>query len=310
MVADTALSVTGLTVRYGDYTAVDGLHLAVEAGSVTALLGMNGAGKTSTFSAIMGVIPVPPGVVTVAGTDVALYPARAKYVLGVQLQEASLWDDLTCGELVRLYAALYRCRLTNRQCAETLAQFGLEQHAAKRPSQLSGGEKRRLGIAIATAHNPSIVMLDEPTSGLDARARRSTWEFISALRERGTTVLLTTHYIEEAELLCDDIAILHHGHLIDRGTPTALIASLGASESLSAVGPGAQRLSEALRSRSEVFELRHVGSLVTCLSNDPGATVEFAATVLGSPKLTRRPTSVEDVFLARTGVQIDGEIER
>ena len=218
------LDVDRLVVRYGARTAVDGVTLQVRRGEIFGLLGPNGAGKTSTLSAIEGLLAPQEGSVRVDDIDIQRDPARAKACLGVQLQASSFQAELTIEEIVRLYAGLYGLRLTGPEVADRIRDVGLGDELGKRYKSLSGGQQQRLSLLIAVIHQPVLLLLDEPTSGLDPQSRRQLWDRIENLRTDGGGILLTTHSMEEAQAVCDRVAIIDHGRLLAVDTPAGLIA--------------------------------------------------------------------------------------
>lgn len=217
------LEVRTLTVAYGSHVAVSQLGFAVRAGEVFGLLGPNGAGKTSTLSAIEGLLKPARGTVVLDGIDVACRPAAARAKMGVQLQATSFQSQLPIREIVRLYAGLYGLPLTAREVTDRLVSIGLGAEAAKPFKELSGGQQQRLALSIAVIHEPVLLLLDEPTAGLDPQSRRHLWARIEHLRERGGSILLTTHSMEEAQAVCDRVAIIDHGRLLSQGTPAELV---------------------------------------------------------------------------------------
>ncbi len=217
------LEVEDLNVRYGSFQAVNSVSFEIKAGEIFGLLGPNGAGKTSTLSSIEGLLVPHSGKITVAGYNIAKQPMYAKANMGVQLQATSFQPELTISEIIRLYAGIYGVALTSDKINVLLIDIKLEDHASKRFGQLSGGQQQRVSLIIATIHDPVLVMLDEPTSGLDPQARRQLWERIEAIKDKGHGVVLTTHSMEEAESVCDRIAIIDHGRIIAIDTPEALI---------------------------------------------------------------------------------------
>lgn len=217
------IEIRNLEVRYGPLYAVCGLSFTVDRGEVFGILGPNGAGKSSTLACLTGLIRPIAGQVTVAGYDVAADPARVKALLGVQLQRSALFAELTALELVGLYAALYDRYPSRAEAQALLARFGLSEKADVRPRKLSGGQQQRLALALALVNDPQVVLLDEPTSALDPQARRAVWREVRRLRAEGRTVLLTTHHMDEAEELCDRVAIIDGGRLLALGTPDDLI---------------------------------------------------------------------------------------
>jgi ABC-2 type transport system ATP-binding protein len=223
-VSEPMIVVENLAVRYGATEAVRGLSLTVLGGEVFGMLGPNGAGKSSTLACIEGLARPSGGSVRVAGYDVAREPAAVKALMGVQLQQSALFAELTLRELVTLYAALYNRFPSRDEAAALLRRFGLSEKLDTRPRRLSGGQQQRLALALALVNDPQLVLLDEPTSALDPQARRAVWASIRGMRAEGRTVLLTTHHMDEAEELCDRVAIVDEGRLVALGTPAELIA--------------------------------------------------------------------------------------
>lgn len=218
-----ALEITNLVVSYGAKRAVDGVDLAVRQGEIFGLLGPNGAGKTSTLSAVEGLLRPDAGTIVIGGSDIRTDPAAAKASLGVQLQATSFQAELTIAQIVTLYARLYGVVLTKDEIRQHLAAIGLEGDAQKRFRHLSGGQQQRLSLLIATIHNPPLVLLDEPTAGLDPQARRQLWERIDTMRQSDRSILLTTHSMEEAQAVCDRVAIMDEGKIVTVDTPRGLI---------------------------------------------------------------------------------------
>jgi len=220
-----ALSCRGLTKRYGDVAAVAGLDLEVRAGECFGMLGPNGAGKTTTVEIFEGLRMPDAGDVEILGDRWRgeNLPLRAR--LGIQLQETKFPEKLTVAEVVTLFRSFYPRGL---DVGEVLALVGLQDKADGQVRTLSGGQKQRLSLGCALVGDPELLFLDEPTTGLDPQSRRQTWEIVESLKARGRTVLLTTHYMEEAARLCDRVAVVDHGKVIALGTPRELIASLGA----------------------------------------------------------------------------------
>jgi len=218
----------GLVKRYGDLLAVDDLDLEVRRGECFGLLGPNGAGKTTTVEVLEGLRRPDGGEVEVLGCRWGTGSGRElRQRLGVALQETELSEKLTVAETVRLFRSFYR---RGRGVDEAVAAVGLMEKRDARVGKLSGGQKQRLALACALVADPELLFLDEPTTGLDPRARHNVWEIVAGFRAAGGTVLLTTHYMEEAERLCDRVAIVDQGRVIALGTPRELIASLGADQ--------------------------------------------------------------------------------
>lgn len=217
------LQVENLYVSYGDFKAVSNVSLEVKAGEIFGMLGPNGAGKTSTLSAIEGLLLPKSGSITVAGYNIKKKPLYARANMGVQLQATSFQPELLLTEIIQLYAGIYGVALTKQKLQTLLQDIKLEESAGKKFGQLSGGQQQRVSLVVATIHNPVLVLLDEPTTGLDPQSRRQLWERIEAMREKGHAILLTTHSMEEAESVCDRIAIIDHGKIIAIDTPQSLI---------------------------------------------------------------------------------------
>ncbi len=214
-----AIAVEGLIKRYGDRVAVDGIDLHVELGEIVAFLGPNGAGKTTTIEILEGFRSRDGGTVEVLGQDPATAPLIWREQIGIVLQESEPIPELTARESVALQAGYYS---NPRDIDEVLNIVGLTDSGRQRTRKLSGGQKRRLDLAQALVGNPDLVFLDEPTTGFDPSARRESWDMIEALRELGKTVLLTTHYMDEAERLSDRIVVIAGGHIVARGTAADL----------------------------------------------------------------------------------------
>ncbi len=221
--APAALEVRDLHVSYGPVRAVDGVTLEIREGEIFGLLGPNGAGKTTTLSAIEGLLKPNAGSILIEGIDIQQDPLVARAQLGVQLQSTGFHPDLSVREIVRLYAGLYGREISPSETLEALAGLGLEQEGSRRVSQLSGGQKQRLSLLVATIHEPVVLLLDEPTGGLDPQARRRLWERIEQMRKGGRSILLTTHSMEEAQAVCDRVAIMDNGKILTTDTPAGLI---------------------------------------------------------------------------------------
>ena len=218
------LEVRDLTVAYGPKTAVDSISFEIRRGEIFGLLGPNGAGKTSTLSAIEGLVKPRSGTIELDGIDSRRHPTQARARMGVQLQSTSFQSELRITELVRLYAGLYGVELSGEQIADGLRVIGLQGEANKPFKQLSGGQQQRLSLYIAVVHDPALLLLDEPTAGLDPQSRRQLWGRIEQIRQEGGSILLTTHSMEEAQAVCDRVAIIDNGMLVTVETPHDLIA--------------------------------------------------------------------------------------
>ena len=217
------ISVKNLTKRYGDKTTVRGISFDVREGEVFGIVGPNGAGKTTTLEMIEALRPIDDGTVILDGLDVAKNPAKVKAIIGIQLQSTAFFDKLTLREQLRMFDSLYG---ETTDPDQLLAEVQLDDKAKSFVEQLSGGQRQRFSIAAALINKPRVLFLDEPTTGLDPQARRNLWDLIATIKQKGITVVLTTHYMDEAELLCDRIAIMDDGNIITINTPKNLIKEL------------------------------------------------------------------------------------
>ena len=218
------IEVKNLVKKYEDLIAVDDISFEVKRGEVFGLLGPNGAGKTTTLEIMETLRKPSSGRVTVDGVDVVSHPWEVKSRIGVQLQDAGFYPDLTLIELLKMFAGLYQVDIGDP--VEILKKFNLEEKRKVFWQKLSGGQKQRFSLATTLLHNPKIVFLDEPTTGLDPQARINLWDEIRKIHREGRTIVLTTHYMQEAEELCDRVAIMDHGKIIKIGTPSELIDEL------------------------------------------------------------------------------------
>ena len=221
-VAQNAITVENLRKTYGSTKAVDGISFKVRAGEVFGMLGPNGAGKSTTIEMIEGLRKPDSGTIAVLGLKQPGEADRIKSSIGIQLQTTALYPRLTVTEILDLFHTFFPARKTITT-AELIRLVDLEEKKDTRSKQLSGGQRQRLSVALALVNDPDIVFLDEPTTGMDPQARRQLWDLVRALQRRGKTILLTTHYMEEAEQLCDRVAIVDHGHIMELGTPQELI---------------------------------------------------------------------------------------
>lgn len=222
-----ALRIRGLHKAFGDVRAVDGIDLEVNAGECFGLLGPNGAGKTTTIEICEGLTAPDSGCVELLGRNWNEHDRELRQLIGIQLQETQFPDKLTVEELLRLFRSFYRRGIA---LDEAIGLAQLEEKRRARMVTLSGGQKQRLAMATALVGDPELLFLDEPTTGLDPQARRHLWDLVERLKQAGRTIILTTHYMDEAEQLCDRVAIMDHGHVIALGTPKELIASVGGED--------------------------------------------------------------------------------
>jgi len=227
-----AIVINDLTKKFNDVTAVTRLNLEIRKGEMFGLLGPNGAGKTTTISMLCGLLTPTSGSAQIGGFDISREPRKVKELIGVCPQEAAVFKFLTGMENLELFGDLHGMdrHAVKQRATELVNQADFADSARRRTKGYSGGMKRQLNLMIALISDPEIVFLDEPTVGMDARARRRTWEFIGSLTEQGKTVILTTHYIEEAQALSDRVGIIDYGELIALGTPTGLMAEHGAKD--------------------------------------------------------------------------------
>lgn len=298
------LDVRGLVKRYGTVVAVDGLDLAVHSGECFGLLGPNGAGKTTTIEICEGLLAPDAGVVRILGMEWKKDERALRQRLGIQLQEAQFAEKVTVLETIRLFRSFYD---SGHSVDEVLGLVQLEEKASARVGTLSGGQKQRLSVACALVGDPDLVFLDEPTTGLDPQSRRQLWDLVDRMRQTGRTILLTTHYMDEAERLCDRVAIVDHGKVIALGSPRELIRSLGA-----------EQVVECELTDGDVVPAELFGTLPGVLSSrvDAGAysmqvsaaheTIPALLSLLGTrgstlTELRTHSPTLEDVFVSLTG---------
>ncbi len=302
--SEITLLCRGLVKRYGDVTAVDGLDLEIRAGECFGMLGPNGAGKTTTIEILQGLLEPDVGRVEVLGRAWDVHEHELRQRMGTQLQETKLPDKLTVEEVVALFRSFYR---RGKTVERVLEEVQLVEKRGTWVSRLSGGQRQRLAVACALVSEPDVLFLDEPTTGLDPQSRRQVWSIIERFRSGGGTTLLTTHYMEEAERLCDRVAIVDHGKVIALGTPRELIESLGAEHVVEFSIDN-----EVVVSDDVYFGLSGVEGVV----HDDGKTRLTASQVhLVIPelmralerrgatldRLTTHHATLEDVFLSLTG---------
>jgi len=228
------IEVRGLVKRYGDLIAVNGIDLTVDQGEIFGILGPNGAGKTTTLEMIEGLRVPDAGTIRVAGIDAVAEPTRLRKSIGAQLQTTALFDYLSATELIKLFCGLYGVDDSPARVDELVEMVNLKEKRSAKVNELSGGQRQRLAITLSLVNRPVVAFLDEPTTGLDPAARRSLWDTIRGVRDAGTTVVLTTHYMEEAEVLCDRIAIFDQGRLIACDTTQNLIRRLDKAATIKA----------------------------------------------------------------------------
>jgi ABC-2 type transport system ATP-binding protein len=296
---DTIVSVQDLRVRYGATVAVDRISLDIRRGEIFGILGPNGAGKTTTVECIGGLRTPDEGTISVLGLDARRDRDELRQRVGIQLQSSELPDKLAVGEALELFAAFYD---DPADPDELMTLLGLTEKRDTRFAKLSGGQKQRLSVALALIGQPQVAILDELTTGLDPQARRETWKLIESVREAGVTVLLVTHFMEEAERLCDRIALLHHGRIHAIDTPAGLASGVRAGQQLSFV-PSSPLDVEVLRSLHGVGDVSRHGDRVTV--NGTGDLIGIVMTELARrqvvPMQTRvHQSSLDDAFVAMT----------
>ncbi|WP_408898795.1 ABC transporter ATP-binding protein [Nocardioides sp. R1-1] len=293
----TAIRVSGLTKSYGDLVAVDQVDLEVAEGEFVGVLGPNGAGKTTLLEMIEGLRRPDAGGVQVLGEPVWPRNPRLQPRIGVQLQASSFFERLTAREQIRTFASLYG---VGQATADAwLERVGLSDKAASRVEDLSGGQAQRLSIACALVHDPELVFLDEPTAALDPQARRNLWDLLSSINDSGRTVVLTTHYMDEAEVLCDRVAVMDHGRILQFDTPAALVRGLDAPARIR-VAPGALTLDQAA-AIAGVTETREDADGVVLVTREPAGVIGALAAGSHLDGVTVQTGTLEDVFLSLTG---------
>jgi ABC-2 type transport system ATP-binding protein len=308
--APPPLLVRNLRKRYTDVVAVNGLDLEIRAGECFGLLGPNGAGKTTTIEICEGLTEPDEGEVLVLGRRWGERDRELRELLGISLQETQFSEKLTVEETVRLFRSFYRQGPTPERVIETVQ---LQEKRTARVGQLSGGQRQRLALACALVGDPALLFLDEPTTGLDPQSRRQVWELIGQFKAHGRAILLTTHYMEEAERLCDQVAIVDRGQVIARGTPRELIASLGAEHVVEfAVGGGAALDEPALAAvdgvatavrRDGTYRIT-VGELHRTV---PALLAELRRQGVQLTELRTHSATLEDVFVELTGRHLRDE---
>jgi len=289
----------------GKVEAVRGLNLEIQAGECFGLLGPNGAGKTTTIEILEGLLEATSGEVSILGKSWKKNEREMREWLGISLQETRLSEKLTVRETIELFASFYR---QPRSSSEVLEQLQLTEKADSWVGKLSGGQRQRLAVATALVCNPKILFLDEPTTGLDPQSRRQLWDIIRAFQRDGGTVLLTTHYMDEAERLCDRLAVVDHGQIIAEGSPADLIDRLGGHHvvefSVSGGSDGASL--EAWRALPSVESVREDAGLIALNVKQPHLTIPALLDAIHRQSrtlqhLTTRQASLEDVFVNLTG---------
>jgi lipooligosaccharide transport system ATP-binding protein len=294
-----AISLRGVVKRFGAITAVDGLDLEVKPGVCFGLLGPNGAGKSTTMRMLTAQALADEGQITVLGYTLPGESKRARIAMGVVPQLDNLDVELTCRQVLAVFARLYRVPRAARADAveRALEIANLQGRADTRVVELSGGMRRRLLVARGLIHQPRLVLLDEPTVGLDPQVRQELWSLIDRLRSEGVTVLMSTHYIEEAERLADTVAVMSKGRIVAEGSPAELVRAHAGERVLEVYGPPAELAEVDALARSRGWASRHSG---------PAIAILRAETLTGeTPEGVLRPANLEDAFVALTGEEIE-----
>jgi ABC-2 type transport system ATP-binding protein len=308
--ATAALVVRGLRKSYGTVEAVNGLDLEVGSRECFGLLGPNGAGKTTTIEICEGLVDRDAGDVQMLGRTWEHDAPALRQRIGISLQETQLSDKLTVRETLSLFRSFYE---HPQDVNHVLAQVQLEEKAGARISTLSGGQKQRLAVACALIGDPELLFLDEPTTGLDPQSRRQMWDVIDKFRSSGRSIVLTTHYMDEAERLCDRIAIVDQGKVIARGTPAELIASLGAEQMIEFASDGTAPLDlDALRAIEGVIDARLDAGTYSLQAKElhravPALLSHLAARGAPLTELRTHSATLEDVFVSLTGRHLRDE---
>jgi ABC-2 type transport system ATP-binding protein len=305
---EVVIRVEGLRKRYGEVVAVDGVNLTVNRGEVFGILGPNGAGKTTTLETIEGLRKPDTGEIEVAGYDAVRESEDLKRIIGVQLQSTALFDYLTVRETLKLFADLYGADDSPAHIRDLLDVVSLTEKTKSRVENLSGGQQQRLSLALALVNDPKIVFLDEPTTGLDPQARRNFWGPVRHIRSEDKTVVLTTHYIEEAEELCDRVAIMDRGRLLICDSPMALVRSLNMDARIlaSVDTDPAEHLDADLGLLPGVTGKERNGEEVLLWTEDAQATTAALLRLAAERgmrlrNLSVRSANLEDVFTSYTG---------
>src|ERR1700720_1644326 len=307
----SALRVRDLRKAYKDVVAVDGLNLEVQAGECFGLLGANGGGKTTTVEICEGLTPPDSGEVEVLGRRWSSDGAQLRQRLGIQLQDTQLSEKLTVFETVRLFRSFFR---QGAGASEVIARVQLEEKQNSRVGDLSGGQKQRLALACALVGNPDFLFLDQPTTGLDPQARRQLWDLIEKFKLSGRTILLTTHYMDEAERLCERVAIMDNGKQIALGSPRELIASICAEHMVAfSAGANSHALDiPALRRIEGIRDIRSENGAVEMQVTElhravPALLAELSRQNIPLTELSTHSATLEDVFVALTGRHLRDE---
>jgi ABC-2 type transport system ATP-binding protein len=319
--AERAVVLRQLERRFGAFVAVNRISLEVAKGEIFGFLGPNGAGKSTTIRMLCGILAPSGGTGTVAGFDIRTQSEEIKSHIGYMSQKFSLYEDLTVEENIDFYSGIYRIPPEEKQARKkwVIKMAGLEEHRNARTGTLSGGWKQRLALGCATMHEPSIIFLDEPTSGVDPNSRRQFWDLIYDLANRGVTVFVTTHYMDEAEY-CDRIALIYHGELIAEGTPQTLKTELMQEDVLEVICARPQDAMEEIRKLTGVREVALFGKRLHVVADDGKAVTTLLGNSLppkgfSIERVEKVAPSMEDVFVSLIEARDNGarpvrEVER
>ena len=305
---DIIVDVRNLVKSYNHKTAVNDVSFTVKQGEIFGVLGPNGAGKTTTLEMIEGIRIPDSGTSILAGLDIRRQKRAVQRLIGVQLQATTLFPELNLLETLRFFSSLYPKAIDPRQL---LSDVGLEEKARDHPQNLSGGQRQQLALALALVNDPKVIFLDEPTAGLDPQSRRMLWDIVLKLREQGKTILITTHYMDEAQILCDRIAIMDGGQIIALDTSAGLIYRLGAQATIDCRLDG-KATSSDIRELPGVTGVRHANERFMVYTTAMQPTLEALLTYAAQSSIPMtdlqvRTPSLEDVFLDLTGRELRPE---
>ncbi len=296
------IEVKNLTKKYNHFTAVDGISFEVKEGEIFGILGPNGAGKTTTLEMIEGLKPITSGSAFLDHHDVSVNPRAVKSLIGVQLQSSSFFEGLNLIELLETFAALYDRKVN---ATDLLKLVQLEEKAKSEVKELSGGQKQRMSIATALVNDPKVLFLDEPTTGLDPQARRNLWDLVTHINKQGKTIVLTTHYMDEAEILCNRIAVMDHAHIVAMDTTENLLKLPGLSSSVNFMSDREVPV-ERLKLLIGVNDTEQHDKSYRLITSDPERTLTSLFALKNSLgfnilDLQLKQPTLEDVFLKLTG---------
>jgi ABC-2 type transport system ATP-binding protein len=300
---DIIVKVDNLTKRYGDLVAVNGISFSIKKGEIFGLLGPNGAGKTTTVEMIEGLRKPDSGSIEVCGIDTQKNPENIKELIGAQLQSTTIYDQIRVKEVIDLFGSYYKKSIPTN---EILEEVSLTDKKNAFYRTLSGGQKQRVAMGLALVNDPEVLFLDEPTTGLDPQARRNVWAVISNLRKRGKTIILTTHYMEEAEQLCQRVGIIDHGKIIALDTPSNLIAKSGLESAIEfgCLPEGTEKIKQKFKKTGKISELGDNKYILN--TRESSKTLKELTRFsddnnINLDNISVRKATLEDVFLLLTG---------